>query len=144
MKRPHVISLALSGELEPLLQRSDAPRFGRLALCVGADPHLFDGEDESANAQAKSICASCPVRPLCAAWGIESHNDAIYGGLTPQERFDIRGGKEAVSDETVAELREEYNFILNASAAEVAFKFQVDQRTVVRWRCILRPVKAAA
>jgi len=144
MKRPQVISLALSGELAPLLQRSGSPHFGGLAACVGADPLLFDGEDEAANAIAKSICSSCPVRVRCAAWGIESHNAAIYGGLTPQERFVIRGEKDAVSDEIVAELREEFNFIVSSSAAEVAFKFQVDQRTVVRWRCILRPVKAAA
>ena len=144
MKRPLVITLALSGDLETILQRTPAPRFGALAACADLDPELFDGESEQANCLAKAICAVCPVQRECARWGLESHNFAIYGGLTPQERFELRGGKDALEDEVVAEVRQEYNFIVSASAAEVAFKHQVDQRTVVRWRNILRPLKVAA
>lgn len=37
--------------------------------------------------EAKSICASCPVKPQCASWALNTRQaDGIWGGLTVNER----------------------------------------------------------
>ncbi|GIH89911.1 hypothetical protein Psi01_05410 [Planobispora siamensis] len=60
-----------------------------LAHCAEADPEIFFPErwDEASTAEAKSVCASCPVRFECltdALQRMERHG--IWGGLTEQER----------------------------------------------------------
>ena len=54
------------------------------AACADADPDLFFPEpgDEAAEAAARAICASCPVRPACYA-----------GAVARGERWGIWGGE---------------------------------------------------
>lgn len=60
------------------------------ARCVGHDPELWfpvgsAGPALAQAAQAKAICAGCPVRAQCAALG-EGMEFGIFGGLGPDER----------------------------------------------------------
>jgi len=58
------------------------------AACVGVDPDLFFGATE---AEAKAVCAGCPVKVDCLIYAVE--NDilhGVWGGRTPAERKDDR------------------------------------------------------
>ena len=63
------------------------------AACRSSDPDVFfpDGEDVVGIAQAKAICAACPVREDCLAFAVElNQTDGIWGGRTPAERRRLR------------------------------------------------------
>jgi hypothetical protein len=68
----------------------------------------------------------------------------IFGGLTGDERARSGGSRSLEATITVAELRREHDFVMNASSAEVSLRYQVDARTVVRWRNILRTTSIAS
>ena len=59
------------------------------AACHGADTDVFfplSATDEAA-AEAKAICATCPVREECLEFALETRPpEGIWGGLTPIER----------------------------------------------------------
>lgn len=62
--------------------------------CRGEDPSLFfhpDGERgparEAREAAAKAICASCPVRTLCAEHALTVREPyGVWGGLSEDDR----------------------------------------------------------
>ena len=62
------------------------------AACLSADPELFfpisySGRALEQVAQAKAICAACPVRRDCLAFALQTEQaHGIWGGLTEQER----------------------------------------------------------
>lgn len=50
-----------------------------------------DAEDLAGIAQAKAICAACPVASECLTWAIETNqSEGVWGGHTPKERRSIR------------------------------------------------------
>jgi WhiB family redox-sensing transcriptional regulator len=61
------------------------------AACIGADPDLFfpgKGRNDDC-AEAKAICAGCPVRDECLEAGM-SQDFGIWGGTTERERRRLR------------------------------------------------------
>ena len=61
------------------------------AACKGANVELFFAVDDDGVAQAKSICAGCPVQQDCLEWALASRqDDGIWGGFTEVERRRIR------------------------------------------------------
>ena len=61
----------------------------RDAACRGSDTSTFfpvsDGPE--ATAEAKSICATCPVAQECLEWAVATRQpDGIFGGMTSLER----------------------------------------------------------
>src|ERR1700751_2381541 len=62
------------------------------AACLRADPNLFfpvslTGRSLTQVAEAKAICARCPVRRECLEFARTNEPiDGIWGGTTPQER----------------------------------------------------------
>lgn len=65
------------------------------AACRGADPQLFfperswDSKDQVA--EAKQICASCPVREDCLDRALADNEQwGVWGGLTQSERRRLR------------------------------------------------------
>lgn len=57
------------------------------ARCRGADPDIFHPSDEDDGAQAKVICAECPVREACLEYALTSREkDGVWGGMTARER----------------------------------------------------------
>jgi WhiB family redox-sensing transcriptional regulator len=55
--------------------------------CRGADPELFFPPTEEEAAQARSYCATGPVRLTCLAFSIERNERfGVWGGLTEKER----------------------------------------------------------
>ena len=63
-----------------------------LAACRDADPELFfpvslSGPALEQIAQAKAICAGCPVRRQCLDFALDIRQDhGVWGGMTEQER----------------------------------------------------------
>lgn len=61
------------------------------ALCSQTDPDAFFPEQGSSGGDAKSICASCPVRQECLEYALENDERfGIWGGLSELERRRLR------------------------------------------------------
>lgn len=62
------------------------------AVCRDMDPELFfpvgnSGPAMAQTANAKAVCADCPVATECLDWALESGQDAgVWGGLSEDER----------------------------------------------------------
>jgi WhiB family redox-sensing transcriptional regulator len=57
------------------------------ARCRGVDPDIFHPSDEDDGAEAKAICAECPVREACLEYALTAREkDGVWGGLTARER----------------------------------------------------------
>jgi WhiB family transcriptional regulator, redox-sensing transcriptional regulator len=71
------------------------------AACRPTDPELFFPPSESGKAreqiaEAKAICAGCPVRRQCLEFALRTRQThGIWGGLTELER---RPGRRAMGD----------------------------------------------
>jgi WhiB family redox-sensing transcriptional regulator len=66
------------------------------ARCVEVDPELFFPELDSLwrVAQAKKICAECPVKTACLEYALVNRfKEGIYGGTSPTERHRLMMGK---------------------------------------------------
>lgn len=80
------------------LPEAPAKGWEKYSACRGEDPELFypasysTGRGRVQDAEAKAVCGRCPVRALCLAAALRreegaSSADGIYGGTTPQERW---------------------------------------------------------
>ena len=127
----------------------------RYAACRTVDPELFYPTAQSGPAhqaqvaEAKAVCARCPVREQCLSWAIEDLPHGVAGGLTETERSHRRGAgqqrvcrvgrRPALPARPVAATRSENaaagREALRAgqSVAQVATEFGVSDRTVWRW-----------
>ena len=59
------------------------------AACDGLNPEIFypASEDESAAAEAKAVCSTCPVRQPCLEHALGNRErEGIWGGMTERER----------------------------------------------------------
>lgn len=66
------------------------------ALCaqVGGDLHFPQKAEHAKAADAKRICAACPVREQCLAFALRTgERHGIWGGLTTHERRAIAGNR---------------------------------------------------
>jgi WhiB family transcriptional regulator, redox-sensing transcriptional regulator len=69
------------------------------AACQTADPELFfpisdSGKSLAQVAEAKAVCAGCPVRRECLAFALGTEQvHGIWGGTTARERVIAQRGK---------------------------------------------------
>lgn len=69
------------------------PNWRLSAACRAADPELFfpmsaTAQSRNEIAQAKAICAACPVRPECLEFAVTTRQrHGIWGSLTEDERL---------------------------------------------------------
>ena len=89
------------------------------AACAKADPDLFFPEpdvSEARIAEAKAVCAGCPVRQICLDEALRTNDrDSICGGYTPDER------EQLLSSRPASELNQfQSRRIDNASARNIA------------------------
>lgn len=134
----------------------------RAACRDGIDPDAFfpTGEAgpqlDAAVAAAKAVCAGCPVRAACLAWALRALPYGIAGGLTAEERRDLRA-RHAPRVRTHRELtcppgaaRPEVAAAGRAAiqaghdVREVAAEFGVSERTAVRWAAQVRATNSSA
>jgi WhiB family redox-sensing transcriptional regulator len=66
------------------------------AACRDEDPELFfpigtTGPAVQQTANAKAVCARCPVRETCLNWALDnSRGFGVWGGMDPDERDLLR------------------------------------------------------
>ena len=67
------------------------------AACAD-DPELMFAEDLQSIAEAKRVCAACPVAAECLAYALDHAEPfGVWGGLTAEERAAGLAGKRAVA-----------------------------------------------
>lgn len=60
-------------------------------LCTDHGCDLWFSKDPDEIAEAKTICARCPVADNCLEFAFETREEfGIWGGLTPRERHALR------------------------------------------------------
>jgi hypothetical protein len=135
--RPEVIALAMHGLLGELNLTPANTEFMNDGNCKSSqDPDIFFTEDAAGIRQAKMICATCPVRSKCFEYG-ESEEFGIFGGLTPAERRNHKIQPQPQRMPLI-DLVAQKRFIEKASVSQVSRRYQVEPRTVQRWRKILK------
>jgi WhiB family redox-sensing transcriptional regulator len=66
-----------------------ATAWRKRAACRGLDAEIFFPaiDDEAGAAEAKAICAACPVRQPCLEHALAARErEGIWGGMTERER----------------------------------------------------------
>ena len=57
------------------------------AACRGVDPDIFFPVTDEEAADAKAICAACPVQQACLEWALTTRErEGVWGGATERER----------------------------------------------------------
>ena len=144
-KRPEIVKFASKNNLEVLTDFVNLPKWkGDEACLVVEDLDFFFSEFPLDIALAKDICAECPMIEACRAYAMKHENHGVWGGLSAEERFKLRGNQDAVETREIAELIREKDFILLKTADEVASTYEVDTRTVNRWRNTIRDAQKAS
>jgi hypothetical protein len=143
-KRPEIVKFAAKNDLSLLNDFVNLPKVTGKEACLETEPDLFFSDFGLDIALAKDICAECPMIEACRAYAIKHENSGVWGGLSADERFKLRGNKEAVETHEIAELIREKDFILLKSADLVAETYEVDTRTVARWRNTIRDAQKAS
>ena len=123
-------------KLNDLFAALALPAFFAEGDCVGENPAMWDDEDPQLAFAAKRICADCPVKALCAAWGVANEPQGIWGGLDTKALAKARRGKgKFVSlEERKEDARWMADVLSDQPAAVLAEKYDVAERTVYRWR----------
>jgi len=135
--RPEIISMAQHGLLSELELTPANTEFMDKGNCKTVqDPDLFFSVDAGGIRLAKMICAECPVRLECLQFG-ESEEFGVFGGLTPGERRSHKIQR-APQKLPLVDLVAQKRFIEKASVEQVSRRYQVETRTVQRWRKILK------
>lgn len=63
------------------------PVWRQKAACRGVDPDIFYPMSDEEAADAKAICALCPVQQACLEWALSSREkEGVWGGATERER----------------------------------------------------------
>lgn len=63
------------------------------AACASVDTEVFfpvSGWHAKQVAEAKAVCARCPVRAGCLQWALEHGEHGIWGGTTESDRDNAR------------------------------------------------------
>jgi len=72
------------------------------AACRGEDPEVWFPVSESfLHPVAEQVCGGCPVRSECLEWALDSQPLGIAGGLTSEERRQIRKDRKADAGQLV-------------------------------------------
>lgn len=84
------------------------------AACRQSDPALFFSDSPADAAEAKKVCAECPVRAECLEYAnANGEKHGVWGGLTTVER------------------RQQHDVLMDTT--DLAAMFQVNRNTVNSW-----------
>lgn len=85
----------------PAAARAVSASWASRGACLDSDPDLFfpiapSGPALQQVAQAKAVCAGCPVRIDCLSYALETgQNAGVWGGTSEEERQEIRSARTA-------------------------------------------------
>jgi WhiB family transcriptional regulator, redox-sensing transcriptional regulator len=137
LKTPGSFKEALSFSLK-------LPDFFDEAICVGAEPGIFDGESLMDVLEAKKICSACPIQAMCLDWATQTQDAGVWGGQTPEERSKFRGGTKPADIGEIRLLETNRARLLSDPASILAAEFEVAERTIYRWRKNMRQDQRAS
>jgi WhiB family redox-sensing transcriptional regulator len=60
------------------------------ALCAQTDPEIFFPDKGASNRAAVAVCKLCPVKPECADWALRHNEVGIWGGMSANQRKELR------------------------------------------------------
>ena len=144
-KRPEIVKFASKNHLSLLNEFVNLPNWtGKEACLLVEDLDFFYSEFPLDITLAKDICLECPMMVACRDYALKHENSGVWGGLSADERFSMRGGKEAIETHEIAALIQEKDYIMLKSAESIAEAYEVDPRTVARWRNTLREAQKAS
>ena len=136
--RPLVMTLILEDSLAQLANKLSSALELSGGNCQPEDSDLFFSEVPREVASAKGICATCPIKKQCLQVALESGEFGVWGGTTYAER-EPTIAQLGISDlPSLAEAETELRKIMFAEASELATNYQVERRTVQRWRKTIR------
>lgn len=119
---------------EPASLVPDPPEWRKHGACRGADPEIFFPSRGEATAEAKEICAGCPVRGECLDFALDiGEKFGIWGGKSERERRRMRRGRErsSYSDERRRQVQSMHAEGLPAT--DIARDLGISRRTVHRY-----------
>lgn len=133
--KPLERELLLGGHPE-LLANLDLPKvISQESACSPSTTDLFYSEEPNEIAQAKAICATCPVRAECLTWAVPNEDYGVWGGLDEVERRQLRAGAQLLSIEERRRIKEFRADLLSSKRAEeVAEVWHLTPRTIFRLR----------
>jgi WhiB family redox-sensing transcriptional regulator len=74
-----------------MIAQTETPEWMALAECAGVDPELFFPERGSDGAEAKKVCATCPVAEQCLEHAlVTGEKFGVWGGASERERRKMR------------------------------------------------------
>lgn len=121
----------------------DVPKVLHSRGACGGHEDVFD--DETRVEEAKAICTACPVRDRCLAYGLNSEEFGVWGGLAPEERAAVRGRPFVHTlEQRQAAARLRTQLAQGMTLAQIAAAWQVSTRTVERWAAAQRSSTTAA
>lgn len=87
----HVDVLVSTGRDDPIETLVPQGSWADRAACRNVDPETFFPKREGNTAEAKKVCAACPVKSECAEYAIANRIAyGVWGGLSPKERHRLR------------------------------------------------------
>ena len=114
------------------------PIFDQKPACCAPgviDPDIFLGEKRVDIAQAKAVCASCPVIDQCLSYALQFNSTSIWGGYTAKERLKLRRELADAPQMVDAEAVENLRLLRSSMSSKTLAKhFNVSERTIQRWR----------
>ncbi len=115
------------------------------AVCAEpwVDPDVFFDETPAGVAEAKALCARCPVSDVCLSYAMSVSEQGTWGTYTEKERKQLRRNLNSATQMVdVAAVENRRLLCSSQSASSLARHFRVSERTIQRWRKELCAVDA--
>jgi len=135
------MTLVLEKRLGELMCELKPTRDYSLAACANEDTNTFFSDSIQDIRQALDICNHCPLKNECLEDALKNNEYGIWGGTTKEMRhrmqahsssLGFRGVKTDLPDLNQAAY--EIQGILSQPVSKLCQVYQVDPRTIYRWR----------
>lgn len=81
----------LLAQVLPVIAADTLGSWVESAACAGTDPEIFFPAKDGPGAEARKVCARCPVSDDCLAYALQAGEEfGIWGGLDRNERKNLR------------------------------------------------------
>jgi hypothetical protein len=131
--RPLILDLVIQDAISSLVQSGTLETILDSAACSSSDGDYFFSENPIDIEFALSICKSCPVKSNCLDEAINQKLDGIWGGTTYAER-QIHVSQKKTPEISMDDARLELKRLVKGEVRGLAEVYQVDERTIHRWR----------
>jgi len=88
--------------------------------------------------RALALCSGCPIQKQCLEIALQNNEEGIWGGTTHAERLLLVPSPLSQKLPNLDEAKAELKKIMESNAADLAHDYQVEKRTVHRWRSAIR------